>query len=310
MLAISRRSTIRIATKCFSTTSSRQKVASESPESSSPSTTHFGFKTVDEEIKASLVGGVFSSVASSYDKMNDAMSFGIHRLWKDEFVKLLDPRGPLDALDVAGGTGDITLRILEHARKHGSDDTVNIICSDINPAMLGVGKQRFQATKYKDAPNVQFRVLDAMNLDSVPDNSLDLYTIAFGIRNTTRVPKVLQEAYRVLRPGGVFSCLEFGKISHPENEEMPKASVLDLVPGARKLLSSVYETYSFSVIPQMGQIIAADRDSYQYLVESIVRFPSQAKFAQMIRDAGFSTRGQGYKDLTFGVAAIHTGVKL
>lgn len=262
----------------------------------SEKTTHFGFKTVAEDDKEKLVKHVFSNVAANYDYMNDAMSMGIHRLWKDHFVSKLDPGKrpggtPLSFLDVAGGTGDIAFRILDHAaRVHGDTEShMNIV--DINPEMLMEGEKRSKQTAYKDGSRITFRVQNAETLDQIPDNSQDIYTVAFGIRNFTNIPKALKTAHRVLKPGGVFCCLEFSKVNN---------SLLDLA----------YQQYSFNVIPLLGQILVNDRDSYQYLVESIARFPSQEKFASMIEDAGFTLAGQGYEDLSFGIAAIHTGVKL
>ncbi|KAK4054446.1 2-hexaprenyl-6-methoxy-1,4-benzoquinone methyltransferase [Microbotryomycetes sp. JL201] len=269
---------------------------SSSPASSSGpspgSSTHFGFKTVPEDQKESLVRGVFSSVASKYDVMNDAMSLGIHRLWKDHYVAKMDPHGGIRCLDVAGGTGDIAIRLLDHARTKWADRDTHVQVLDINPEMLEEGKKRFAQTMYHGGPQVSFTLGNAENLEDVPDNSVDLYTIAFGIRNCTHVDQVLREAYRVIKPGGVFSCLEFSKVTNP-------------------LVAKAYNLYSFQVIPNIGHIVAADRDSYQYLVESIERFPPQAKFSRMIEEAGFTVpKQEPWEDLTFGVAAIHTGVKV
>ncbi|KAG9048973.1 2-hexaprenyl-6-methoxy-1,4-benzoquinone methyltransferase [Tulasnella sp. UAMH 9824] len=271
-----------------------------SNDKSRPAQTHFGFRTVDEDLKEDLVKGVFSSVAPKYDLMNDAMSMGVHRLWKDDFVSLLNPgrRGPIKILDMAGGTGDIAMRMLDHAREKYADRTTSVLISDINPDMLKEGMRRVRQTMYHNTPQVGFQVANAQALDPeiFPDNSFDLYTIAFGIRNCTSIPDVLKEAHRVLRPGGTFACLEFGKVDNP-------------------LLSQLYDVYSFSVIPMLGSILASDRESYQYLVESIRRFPSQPAFAQMIRDAGFTTgqdfSGQGgaWRDLWGGIASVHLGVK-
>ncbi|KAG8961184.1 2-hexaprenyl-6-methoxy-1,4-benzoquinone methyltransferase [Tulasnella sp. 419] len=265
------------------------------------SKTHFGYQTIDTDAKESMVKNVFSSVASSYDLMNDAMSLGVHRLWKDDFVSILNPgrRGPVRILDMAGGTGDIALRMLDHAREKYADRTTSVVVSDINPNMLKEGRRRVRKTMYHDTPQISFQLANAQALpkDIFPDNSFDLYTIAFGIRNCTSVPDVLSEAYRVLKPGGTFACLEFGKVGNP-------------------LLSQLYDTYSFSVIPLLGTILASDRDSYQYLVESIRRFPSQPDFAQMIRNAGFSTgedwegEGGAWRDLWGGIASVHMGVKV
>ncbi|KAG8984442.1 2-hexaprenyl-6-methoxy-1,4-benzoquinone methyltransferase [Tulasnella sp. JGI-2019a] len=263
--------------------------------------THFGFRTVDADAKEDLVKGVFSSVAPKYDLMNDAMSLGVHRLWKDEFVTLLNPgrKGPVKILDMAGGTGDIALRLLDHAREKYADRTTSVLVSDINPDMLKEGRRNVRKTMYHGTPQIDFQQANAQELppDIFPDNSFDLYTIAFGIRNCTSVPDVLKEAHRVLKPGGTFACLEFGKVGNP-------------------LLSQLYETYSFSVIPLLGTILASDRDSYQYLVESIRRFPTQPDFAQMIQNAGFSTGGDfegpggAWRDLWGGIASVHLGVKV
>lgn len=206
-------------------------------------------------------------------------------------------------LDVAGGTGDIAFRIVESIKSSfiQPKNPPVVIVTDINPAMLGVGEERARSLGYLDRsvvhggnnvvsnPKVIFRQGDAENLHWVPDNSVDLYTIAFGIRNVTHVDRALAEAYRVLRPGGRFMCLEFSHVTLP-------------------LLAQLYDAYSFNVIPAMGAAIANDRDAYQYLVESIRNFPDQETFADMICDAGFS--GVGYTNFTFGVCAVHTGYKL
>ncbi|KAH7913415.1 ubiquinone menaquinone biosynthesis methyltransferase UbiE [Hygrophoropsis aurantiaca] len=273
----------------------------QNPQSSnSPGrTTSFGFKTIPEETKESLVKNVFDSVASSYDLMNDATSFGVHRLWKDTFVSTLKPgrKGPLRCIDVAGGTGDIALRILDHARETYADRETSVEVVDINAQMLNEGFTRFKKTMYHNTPQVSFHEANAQELPAsqFKSDTYDLYTIAFGIRNCTSIPAVLKEAHRVLKPGATFACLEFSKVNNP-------------------LLSTLYDQYSFSVIPLLGTILAGDRDSYQYLVESIRKFPTQPDFAQMIRDAGFSTGpnvdGGAWTDLWGGIASIHTGVKL
>ncbi|KAH9080229.1 UbiE/COQ5 methyltransferase [Lactarius deliciosus] len=270
--------------------------------SASPgSTTHFGFRTVPEESKESLVRGVFDTVASSYDLMNDAMSLGVHRLWKDSFISHLRPgsKGPIRCIDVAGGTGDIALRVLDHARETYGDRETRVDVVDINGEMLKEGQKRFKKTMYHNTPQIAFLEANAQALptETFPDNTYDVYTIAFGIRNVTSIPDVLREAHRVLKPGGTFACLEFNKVTNP-------------------VLAQVYDQYSFSVIPLLGTILAGDRASYQYLVESIRRFPSQGDFAQMIADAGFANGGNfegdggGWRDLWGGIACIHTGVKL
>ncbi len=243
-------------------------------------TTHFGFRDVPEADKAGLVHGVFTRVASRYDVMNDLMSLGIHRIWKDAMMDWLAPRPGQRLLDVAGGTGDVAFRFL--SRAPGATATV----CDMTEPMLAEGRQRAEAGNLSG--RLDWVVGDAMALP-FPDSSFDVYTISFGIRNVTRIPDALSEAYRVLRPGGRLMVLEFSRIPN------------DLMQWA-------YDRYSFNVIPVMGQVVAGDRDSYQYLVESIRKFPDQDTFAQMIRTAGF---GQvKYRNLTMGIAALHSGWKL
>jgi demethylmenaquinone methyltransferase / 2-methoxy-6-polyprenyl-1,4-benzoquinol methylase len=244
-------------------------------------TTHFGFETVPEGEKAGRVHGVFSSVASRYDLMNDAMSLGIHRLWKDAMLDWLAPRPGTKLLDVAGGTGDISFRFLRRVKGDGHATVL-----DMTEDMLVEGRRRSEATAFAD--RLDWVVGDAMALP-FPDGSFDAYTISFGIRNVTRIADALAEAFRVLRPGGRILVLEFSR--------MPE-------PG----LQWLYDRYSFNVIPPMGQVLAGDRASYQYLVESIRRFPDQESFAEMIRAAGF---GQvRYRNLSMGIAALHSGWKL
>jgi 2-methoxy-6-polyprenyl-1,4-benzoquinol methylase len=272
--------------------------STNSSSSSDRKTTHFGYETVPESEKEGRVAGVFTSVAESYDKMNDLMSLGIHRLWKDHFVSSLNtgatspPGRPQQVLDVAGGTGDIAFRMLQHSHAYNSNPNIHVTISDINPAMLEVGRQRSLLLPAPHQASLSFLEANAEQLpSSIKDNSLDLYTVAFGIRNFTNIPAALKEAHRVLKPGGVFACLEFSKV--------------DKYP----LFNTIYKQWSFSAIPLIGQLVAGDRDSYQYLVESIERFPSQERFRDMIVDAGFSVAGQGYEDLTGGIAAIHKGIK-
>jgi 2-methoxy-6-polyprenyl-1,4-benzoquinol methylase len=238
--------------------------------------------------------------------MNDLMSLGIHRLWKDHFVRSLDPGTPppsanstatssppqkgLNILDIAGGTGDIAFRMLHHASTVNSDPHTRVTISDINPDMLAEGKKRALATPWGRTDRLSFLQANAEHLDAVPSNSVDLYTVVFGIRNFTNKEAALREAFRVLKPGGVFACMEFSKVENG-------------------LFDAVYKRWSFSAIPLIGQVVAGDRDSYQYLVESIERFPSQEEFRDMIRDAGFMIPGVGYENLTGGIAAIHKGVK-
>lgn len=243
-------------------------------------TTHFGFQTVNETEKAGMVHGVFTKVASKYDIMNDVMSMGIHRVWKDAMMDWLAPRPGTKLLDVAGGTGDVSFRYLKRA----PDAHATVL--DMTESMLVEGRQRAEADRM--AEHLDWVVGDAMALP-FPANSFDVYTISFGIRNVTRVQDALNEAYRVLRPGGRLMVLEFSQLP---NELMQKA----------------YDLYSFNVIPVMGQIIAGDRDSYQYLVESIRKFPDQETFLGMIRQAGFQQAK--YRNLSMGIAALHSGWKI
>jgi len=246
-----------------------------------PQTTHFGFQTVDEGRKAGMVHGVFTRVASKYDVMNDLMSLGIHRIWKDAMMDWLAPRPGQRLLDVAGGTGDVAFRFLKRAGA-GAQATV----LDLTESMLEEGRKRAEAERLAEA--LDWVAGDAMALPFA-DNTFDVYTISFGIRNVTRIPDALREAYRVLRPGGRLMVLEFSQLPSPA-------------------LQKAYDLYSFNVIPTMGQIVAKDRDSYQYLVESIRKFPEQEVFADMIREAGF---GQvKYRNLSMGIAALHSGWKL
>ena len=247
---------------------------------SNEKTTHFGFQTVAEDEKAGMVHGVFSNVASKYDVMNDAMSMGIHRIWKDAMMDWLAPRAGQKLLDVAGGTGDISFRFLKRAgRAHAT-------VLDLTEPMLVEGAKRAEAAQLAD--QLDWVVGDAMALP-FKDNTFDVYTISFGIRNVTRIADALSEAFRVLRPGGRLMVLEFSQIP---NDMMQK----------------VYDLYSFNIIPRLGQLIANDRDSYQYLVESIRKFPDQETFAQMIREAGFEN--VKYRNMSMGIAALHSGWKI
>ena len=243
-------------------------------------TTHFGFETVPEAEKAKKVQGVFISVASKYDVMNDVMSLGVHRIWKEVMMDWLAPRPSQKLLDVAGGTGDISFKFLKRA---GSGHATVL---DITENMLIEGRKRAEANQVLDSLN--WVVGDAMALPFA-DSSFDVYTISFGIRNVTCPQEALNEAFRVLRPGGRLMVLEFSQIP---------------VPLAQK----AYDFYSFNVIPRMGKLIANDRDSYQYLIESIRKFPNQETFLSMVRQAGFENAN--YRNLSLGIAALHSGWKI
>ena len=240
-------------------------------------TVSFGYEDVAPEEKTRRVGGVFSSVASRYDIMNDAMSGGMHRLWKDRFVRRVKPREREQILDMAGGTGDIAFRLAAS----GASVTV----ADINPQMLEVGMERAQKR------GVDGLVWTEANAETLvfPDRFFDAYTIAFGIRNVTDIPKALREAHRVLRRGGRFFCLEFSTT---------------LWPG----FADIYDTYSHKVVPKVGQLLAQDGDSYRYLIESIRRFPDMPTFERMISEAGFVQTK--VEPMLGGLVAIHSGWKI
>ncbi|XP_053657911.1 2-methoxy-6-polyprenyl-1,4-benzoquinol methylase, mitochondrial [Anopheles marshallii] len=256
------------------------------------SDTHFGFQTVKESDKWRKVHKVFEEVAASYDLMNDAMSMGVHRIWKDIFIERLSPIGNgIRLLDMAGGTGDISLRYMKYLQKLPAIDrkSSHVTVCDINQNMLDVGQKRWEKLNLPTAGDtIEWVCADAEKLP-FDDSSFSVYTIAFGIRNCTHIDRVLAEAYRVLQPGGRFMCLEF---SHVNNEYLKWA----------------YDQYSFQVIPPMGQILANQWQPYQYLVESIRKFPLQNEFKKMIENAGFKC--VQFENLTFGVVAIHSGFKL
>ncbi|MDQ2878949.1 MAG: class I SAM-dependent methyltransferase [Pseudomonadota bacterium] len=240
-------------------------------------TVSFGYEDVAPHEKTRRVGSVFTSVAASYDLMNDAMSGGMHRLWKDRFVNRVKPREGEQILDMAGGTGDIAFRLA----KSGASITV----ADINPAMLEVGMER--AAKR----GIDGLVWSEANAETLqwPDRFFDAYTIAFGIRNVTDIPKALREAHRVLRRGGRFFCLEFSTT---------------LWPG----FGEAYDTYSHKIVPKLGKLLAQDEDSYRYLIESIRRFPDMPAFERMIGEAGFIRTN--VEPMLGGLVAIHSGWKI
>ncbi|MEL6502948.1 MAG: bifunctional demethylmenaquinone methyltransferase/2-methoxy-6-polyprenyl-1,4-benzoquinol methylase UbiE [Pseudomonadota bacterium] len=245
--------------------------------------TAYGFTPVGEGEKQGKVDDVFHSVARKYDLMNDFMSVGIHRIWKDAMVTKAAPskRGGWHSLDVAGGTGDIAFRIVEAA-----DRKARVTVLDINGSMLDVGRDR--AVKKGLASNVDFVEANAEVLP-FEDNTFDAYTVAFGIRNVPRMDHALAEAYRVLKPGGQFLCLEFSEVDVP-------------------LLDRFYDLWSFNAIPPIGRAVTGDAESYQYLVESIRKFPNQRAFAALVREAGFER--VSFRNMTGGIAALHCGWKL
>jgi len=239
----------------------------------------FGFREVPAEEKSRLVRGVFDSVASRYDLMNDLMSLGIHRLWKSTFIDMLRPRPEMHLLDVAGGTGDIAFRFLERG---GGSVTV----CDLTEEMVVVGRNR--AIDRGIVSGIEWIVGDAEALP-IADSSFDAYSIAFGLRNVTRIDRALREARRVLKPGGRFLCLEFSRLAWP-------------------WLEPLYDRYSFSVLPALGDWIVGDRGSYEYLAESIRRFPAQDELAESIAAAGLEQ--VTYRNLSGGIAAIHSAWRI
>ncbi len=254
-------------------------------------TIDFGFETIATEQKAGKVRAVFDSVASNYDIMNDAMSMGIHRLWKKTLLDRLSPRPGQSLIDVAGGTGDIAAGFIRRANERGSDKPAHATICDINHSMLKAGQERGQNVKNPDAPyqDQMTRVCGNAEALPLPSSSMNAYTIGFGIRNVTDRDAALHEAYRVLKPGGRFICLEF---SH-------------MITGS---LQKLYDTYSFNAIPWLGEKIADDRDSYQYLIESIRKFPTQEAFRTQIEHAGFSK--VRFENLSGGIAALHLAWRL
>jgi len=247
-------------------------------------TASFGFRDVPEDQRQGMVNDVFAKVASRYDLMNDLMSGGLHRLWKDDLVGWLAPprsATPFAHLDVAGGTGDVALRVMRAAGAGGS----STIC-DISGAMLQAGQARIARTEQAARICVVQGNAEALPF---PDQSFNAYTIAFGIRNVTHIDRALTEAFRVLKPGGRFLCLEFSEVQVP-------------------MLDKLYDLWSFHAIPQLGKMTAGDAQPYEYLIESIRKFPKQEPFAAMVRQAGFEQ--VSYRNLTGGVAAMHSGWRI
>ena len=240
---------------------------------------YFGYTPVTANEKTGRVRGVFDSVAENYDLMNDVMSAGLHRCWKDRLIREINPRPSKSFLDVAGGTGDIAFRL--HRATNGQ---APITVCDINASMLAIGRDRAIDRGIVDID----WITGAAESLPLPDHSQDIYTIAFGLRNVTQIDDALSEAYRVLKPGGRFYCLEFSRVDPP---------------AFRKL----YDLYSFNVIPRLGGMIANDEASYRYLVESIRQFPDQDALARRIAQAGFAR--VRYRNLHFGVATIHKALK-
>lgn len=262
--------------------------------------TSFGFKEVKEGQKQGLVNSVFTSVSDKYDIMNDVMSGGVHRLWKNHLISdigILVPQGPgqdrVEILDVAAGTGDISYKLIAHQQQYWNSpeelhNRLGVTLLDINESILQEAKNK-AASLGIDSRLVNFQLSNAENLEAIPDNSKDLYVISFGLRNVPDTKKALSEAFRVLKPGGRFVCMEFSKVEN-------------------SVLAEVYRQYSFNAIPLMGQIITGDRESYQYLVESIEKFYNQSELLTLIKEAGFEYAT--YENLSFGAVAIHSGFKL
>lgn len=247
--------------------------------------TSFGYREVRAEDKAAMVGDLFARVADRYDLMNDLMSGGVHRLWKASMVDLLAPRPGIRMVDVAGGTGDIAFRVLDRLKSKGGPPPA-IAVADINPTMLAVGRDR--ALDQNRLSGIDWIAADAESLP-LESASMDAYTIAFGIRNVTHIDRALEEARRVLKPGGRFLCLEFSALRWQE-------------------LQPLYDAYSFKIVPWLGEQIADDRDAYQYLVESIRRFPDQETFAALIAASGLSR--VRCRNMTGGVAALHSAWRI
>ncbi len=251
------------------------------------STTHFGYETVPKDVKAGRVRAVFDSVVSRYDLMNDLMSGGVHRLWKNAMVDWLAPQPDWRVLDMAGGTGDIAFRVLGRMnRSNLAGGTGSIVVCDINHAMIEKGRDR--AIDTGRLHGLDWTTGDAERLP-FPDSHFDAYTVAFGLRNVTAIEDALKEARRVLAPGGRFLCLDFSHVTEP-------------------MLAALYDRYSFSVLPRLGQMVTGNDDAYRYLAESIRCFPDQNTLADMMDEAGFEQ--VSYRNLSGGIAALHSGWRL
>ena len=242
--------------------------------------TDFGFSRVKSKDKSNLVKKIFENVSGRYDLMNDFMSLGIHRVWKESMLDWLAPRRGQSLIDVAGGTGDIAFNFIKRA-KTGANATI----LDLTESMMIEGKKK--TIDLPEESQINWVCGDAMRMP-FSDRTFDVYTISFGIRNVTNISKTLSEAYRVLKPGGRLMILEFSSVNND-------------------LISWIYDKYSFNIIPKLGEFVSNDRESYQYLVESIRKFPNQEKFSEMIINEGF--RKVKYRDLTFGIAALHSAWK-
>ena len=242
--------------------------------------TDFGFSRVKSKDKSNLVKKIFENVSGRYDLMNDFMSLGIHRVWKKPMLDWLAPRRGQSLIDVAGGTGDIAFNFIKRA-KTGANATI----LDLTESMMIEGKKK--TIDLPEESQINWVCGDAMRMP-FSDSTFDVYTISFGIRNVTNISKTLSEAYRVLKPGGRLMILEFSSVNND-------------------LISWIYDKYSFNIIPKLGEFVSNDRESYQYLVESIRKFPNQEKFSEMIINEGF--RKVKYRDLTFGIAALHSAWK-
>ena len=256
-------------------------LSSDTPDPGAPPSASFGYRDVPAAEKAGMVRQVFESVAPRYDLMNDLMSGGVHRLWKNALIDVVNPRPGEKFLDVAGGTGDIAFRILKKQA-----DRADVTVCDINAAMLSVGRDR--AVDRGLLRGITWTTGDAESLP-FPDRSFDGYTIAFGLRNVTDIDKALREAHRVLKPGGRFYCLEFSKVKSAP-------------------IGRAYDAYSERALPFFGRLVARDAESYRYLHESIRRFPAQRVLAERMRKAGFAN--VAWRDMTLGVVALHSGWRI